>query len=181
MFASTQLKFRIFITVSLILVFSGAKAIAADYAHEITAKKMTFAWTINGANVDIKISAKTTGWVAVGFNPTKKMKDANIIIGYVKDGKVVISDEFGSKMTGHSGDGTGGGQDNISNRAGTEESGVTTLSFTIPLNSGDPKDGVIVANGDTKILLAYGNRDSFRPRHTFRTSRVINLSTGAVR
>lgn len=177
----TQFKFRLFILSSLILLVSGQNTIAADYAHEITAKQMTFAWTVNGENLDIKISAKTSGWVAVGFNPTKKMKDANIIIGYVKDGKVVISDEFGTKMTGHAGDDKSGGQDNLSNRAGTEEGGVTTLSFTIPLNSGDPKDGVIVANGDTKVLLAYGGRDSFRPRHSFRTSKVINLSTGAVR
>lgn len=178
----SPLKFRLLLFSLLILALGTANSLAADYAHEVTVKKMTFSWTINGDKLDIKISAKTTGWVAVGFNPTKKMKDANIIIGYVKEGKVVISDEFGTRYTGHAEDDQSGGRDNISNKAGGEEGGVTTLSFTIPLNSGDPKDGVIVANGNTKILLAYGgSRDGLRSRHTFRTSKIINLSTGAVR
>jgi hypothetical protein len=60
---------------------------AADYDHELTAKDMTFAWKIDGDNLAIKISAKTEGWVGIGFNPSKQMKDANFVLGYVKKAK----------------------------------------------------------------------------------------------
>ncbi len=154
---------------------------AAEYSHELTVKKMTFAWGLNGANIDIKISAKTTGWVAVGFNPSDKMKDANIIIGYVKKGKVVIIDDFGTKKYAHKRDEKSGGQDNILQRSGSETGGITTLEFSIPLNSGDSKDRVIIPDGDTTVLLAYGaGRDSFRAKHKFRAVRTVNLVSGAI-
>lgn len=154
---------------------------AAEYNHELTVKKMTFAWSLNGENIDIKISAKTTGWVAVGFNPSDKMKDANIIIGYVKKGKVVIIDDFGTKKYAHKRDKKLGGQDNILQRSGSESGGITTLEFSIPLNSEDSKDRVIIPDGDTTVLLAYGaGRDSFRAKHKFRAVRTVNLTSGAI-
>ena len=56
---------------------------------------MRFEWKIDGANLHVRLSAKTTGWVAVGFDSTSAMKDANLIIGYVKDGRAVLRDDFG--------------------------------------------------------------------------------------
>jgi DOMON domain len=166
---------------SLVTLSSTGTVMAAEYAHEITEKKITFAWTVNGENIDIKISAKTTGWVAVGFNPSEKMQDANIIIGYVKKNKVVISDDFGSEANIHKKDTKAGGKNNISNKSGSETGGITTLEFTIPLNSGDPKDRVIIPDGNTTVLLAYGaGRDSFLTKHAIRVSKTVNLSTGAI-
>lgn len=171
---------RLILFLSLCALFSSGSVMAAEYAHEITAEEMTFAWTVNGANLDIKLSAKTAGWVAVGFNPSKKMKDANIIIGYVKNYTVVISDEFGSRKTAHREDTHDGGEENVFNKSGSEKKGITTLEFSIPLNSGDIKDTAILLNGETTVILAYGpDVDSFRTRHIFRTSKTVNLSTGA--
>ena len=62
---------------------------SASYDHEMEAKGVTFAWKIDGDTLHAKVSAKTKGWVAVGFNPTKKMQDANYIIGFVKGGDVL--------------------------------------------------------------------------------------------
>jgi hypothetical protein len=167
---------------SLAILCTSGVAMAADYAHELTVKKMTFSWTVNGDMLDIKLSAKTTGWVAVGFNPNKKMQGANIIIGYVKNGKVVINDEFGSGKTSHTGDTKQGGQDNILNKKGSESGGVTTLEFSIPMKSGDSTDTVIDPTANTKVILAYGgSRDSLRTRHTFRTGKTVILATGAIK
>ena len=153
---------------------------STEYQHSITEKKITFDWSVAGDQLAVKLSAPTTSWVAVGFNPSKKMKDANIIIGYVKKGKVKISDEFGTAATQHKGDKKVGGVDHVTVVGGTEEGGITTIEFTIPLNSGDEKDGVIDPAADTTIILAQGEgRDSFKVKHKVHATVVVNLSTGA--
>ena len=154
--------------------------LAGTYDHEVTAKDMTFAWKVDGDTLHAKMSAKTKGWVGVGFNPSSKMKDANFILGYVKDGKAEVVDHFGTKATGHGEDSKNGGSDDVTLVAGTEDNGLTTIEFTMPVNSGDKMDGTLNADGDTMLLLAYGpDRDSLKPRHKFKTTMTVNLSTGA--
>lgn len=163
---------------AVFIVFSTAGA--ADYQHSLQVQKMTFDWSVNGDQLAVRLAAPTTGWVAVGFNPTKKMKDADIIIGYVKKGKVKILDEFGTAATQHKSDSKTGGTNNVTVVGGTEEGKTTTIEFSIPLNSGDAKDTVIDPNADTTIILGYGpERDSFKVKHKFRTTITVNLASGA--
>lgn len=164
------------------LVSTASVAQSAEYQHSLTAEKMTFDWSVEGEQLAVKLSAPTTGWVAVGFNPSNKMKDSNIVIGYVKKGKVKIVDHFGTAATQHKGDKKIGGAENVTVVGGSEEGDTTTIEFSIPLNSGDEKDGVIDPNADTTVILAYGpERDSFRMKHKFNATIVVNLSSGATK
>lgn len=166
-------------TLLFVSLFSISASFASTYQHTLEVEKMSFSWSVNGDQLAVKLSGPTTGWVAVGFNPSRMMKDANIIIGYVKKGKVKIKDEFGTSGTQHKSDTKVGGQDNVTVVGGSEEGGVTTIEFSIPLNSGDKKDGVIDPNADTVVIIAYGTeRDSFKTKHTFRDTLKVNLTTG---
>ncbi len=170
-----------------ILAATGALALAcsslgsaADYAHEVQAQKISFAWTVNGDRLDVKLNAPTTGWVGIGFNPTEGMQGGNYILGYVKDGKVTLSDDFGDSSNNHKADDKLGGTEDATLVGGVEEKGSTTIEFSIPLDSADANDGKIDVNTDTVVLLAYGpDRDSFRVRHKYRTELKVNLSTGS--
>jgi len=164
------------------LFFMVTVAQSTEYQHSLTAEKMTFDWSVVGDQLAVKLNAPTTGWVAVGFNPSKKMKDANIVIGYVKKGKVKIVDHFGTAATQHKGDKKVGGAGNVTVVGGSEEGDSTTIEFSIPLNSGDKKDGVIDPTADTTVILAFGtDRDSFRMKHKYNATVVVNLSTGATK
>ena len=66
---------------------------AMEYQHKLEVKIMQFSWTIEGDLIHVLLQAKTTGWVAIGFDPENAMQGANIIIGAVKDGKVDIIKE----------------------------------------------------------------------------------------
>ena len=152
----------------------------AEYDHEVKAKKMSFGWKVVGDTLAVKMSAETEGWVGIGFNPSKKMKDADFVLGYVKKGKAKIIDEFGNGPTKHSSDKKLGGTIDATLVGGTEEGGITTIEFTMPLKSADKYDSAIDINGDTLVLLAYGpGRDSFKTKHKYRTVLKVNLSTGA--
>lgn len=153
---------------------------AGDYAHEVQAKKMSFAWTVSGDKLQVKLSAPTKGWVAIGFNPTEAMKGANIVIGYVKNGKAVLSDHFGEGINEHKADTKLGGTEDATLIGGSEEGDTTTVEFTMPLGSADANDNKIDVNADTLVLLAYGlDRDSIKVKHKVRTALNVNLSTGS--
>jgi len=152
---------------------------AMEFTHKVDVDNMTFQWKMDGDSLHVGLKAKTASWVGIGFNPTDGMKGANFILGYVKNGKVKITDHYGTTARQHSKDSKSGGQNNISNAAGNEAGGFTEISFTIPLNSGDAKDGVIMPDKENVVLLAYGpGRDSFKTRHAFKTALKIDLATG---
>lgn len=169
----------VLVSALLLLCFMGTNLWAVDYDHTLDAKKMSFSWKVDGEKLHVKISAETEGWVGIGFNPSSAMKDANFVLGYVKDGEVKLSDEFGTSNTGHDTDTKLGGTEDVEVLGGTEDKGMTTIEFAIPLKSADTKDGAIEVDGDTLVLLAYGSgRKSLKSKHKYRAAFNVNLSTG---
>lgn len=175
------MKKRILLVTVLLMVMGGmiSGAVAADYQHKIEAGDMTFAWSLEADKINVQMTAKTEGWVGIGFDPENAMEGANIIIGAVKGDKFKVEDHYGDRKRGHSSDESLGGKNDVLNPGGSEENGVTTITFSFPLKSEDKYDKPIVTDGPMKIMLAYGaGRDSFKTRHPFRTVYDINLSTG---
>lgn len=141
--------------------------------------KMTFWWRVDGPLLHVKLRAPATGWLAVGFNPSRGMQGANFIIGYVKSGRLVMADEFGTGPVRHESDEKLSGQRNIRNAFGVEKDGATEIAFSIPLSSGDTADGALDPNGDTTVLLAYSSGiDDFRSKHNYRAAFRVKLATG---
>lgn len=136
----------------------------------------SLSWTIEGRELVMTVSAGTTGWVAVGFNPTRMMRDANIIIGAVlPDGTVVVEDHFGTGLTSHRKDTEIGGTSDVRVISGEEKDGTTTITFAIPLNSGDSRDVPLAAGEKVTVILASAQRDGFTVKHNKRTKAEIGL------
>ncbi len=166
-------------TMLSICFFLPGVVLASEYLHKLQAKNMDVYWEIDGDQIHVKLSAKTTGWVAIGFDPEKAMQGANIIIGAVKNGKVKIEDHYGDRKRGHSTDKKLGGDNHILNPQGMEEDGITTITFSFPLDSGDKWDKPIDPAKPSRIMIAYGSgRDSFKSGHSYRAVYDINYTTG---
>jgi len=153
-------------------------AAAAEYKHKVVRAGVTFEWGIDGPSLNGRMSAKTTGWVGVGFNATKGMQDAGFVIGAVKDGQPKAAIHIGSSPMAH---GKATAEADVANVGGSEADGVTTITFTIPLVSKNPQFKPIAPEKDTKVLLAYGSDDSVKARHAERAEFLLNLSTGEVK
>ena len=152
---------------------------SAGFDHKIEIEKMSVEWRLEDNLIHVRLTGETTGWVGIGFNPSVEMKDANFIIGYVKKGKVKVTDHFGTSKRQHQKDAKVGGEKNITNITGSETNKVTEIGFSIPLNSGDSKDQIINPDTETTVLLAYGSgRDSFRSKHQFKAVLNVTLKTG---
>jgi hypothetical protein len=143
----------------------------------VQARGIAFQWMVEDGLLKVILRAPTTGWIAVGFDPTRRMRDANIIIGYVEEGKAFFRDDFGVAQTAHQPDEAGGGRDDIQDGAGEEADGFTQLSFAIPLDSGDSFDRPLEPGREYTVILAHGrnNSDAFSIIHAVRTSVKITL------
>lgn len=128
-----------------------------------TVEGITFSWKTNDAedSLLVKLSATTVGMLMVGFDidPLSGLQGANIITGYVVGDTVYIRDNIGTGEEAYLPDTVYGGTDDVADKAGTENGG-TEISFTIPLNSGDPNDVVLEVGESYLIFLAWGNNDT---------------------
>ena len=177
-------KLSIFLTLLIIsaslLFASGGKEAHVEATESVDAvtsasfDNISLSWEVSesGDELIFILSAKTTGWVAVGFDPSQIMKDAQFVIGYVNSGDVEIRDDFGNGLFSHAPDTALGGTNDIRLISGREEDEWTQIVFALPINSGDDKDVPLTLGEKHKILLAFGpdNKDDFRAKHSFRTS-----------
>ncbi|UCC92790.1 MAG: hypothetical protein JSW25_09025, partial [Thermoplasmata archaeon] len=127
-------------------------------------------WTITDTELWMGIYAQTTGWVAIGFDPTDRMKDADMVFGWVDGtGTLSIFDAYATGVNGpHPVDTDQGGTDDITEAAGTESSGWTTLEFRRDLSTGDTWDNDIPTSGAIPLIWAVGNTDDFNSYHARR-------------
>jgi hypothetical protein len=167
---------RTFPSFLLLLVFLSAATYSAagDSASakeppekftKVTAGKFTFSYAVVGKNLSAVVSYPAIGYIAVGFNPKTAMKGANFIIGTIIDGKAVVSDEFGDGMFSHTPDTALGGVNNIIAGDCKQENKVTTMSFTIPLDSKDAADVLLEPGKKIKVVFAVGSSNDTRKKH----------------
>jgi len=128
----------------------------------------TIHWRSDEQYIYIGIKAKTSGWVAIGFEPSSRMKDADMVFGFVQGGKTIISDQFSTGTYGpHAPDTELGGTDDILEFGGKEEGGFTIIEFKRALDTSD-QYAKALAEGATKIIWAYGSDDEITTKHAVR-------------
>jgi hypothetical protein len=146
---------------------------------EITASGIKLQWLVNGTNLEVILSAPTTGRVAVGFRASDAagtlMQNANLVLGMVVGGVAQARDDYGVTSITHDADVNLGGTDNITNLSGTEANEITEIRFTIPLDSGDAYDVVLVPGSSYRVLLSYASVDDFTTHHSVRAKATITL------
>jgi hypothetical protein len=134
-------------------------------------------WTIDDQYIYMAMRAETNGWVAIGFNPEVRMKNADMVLGFVKDGETTIFDMFSTGDFGpHPPDSDLGGAFDILEFSGKEEGGFTTIEFKKALRTDDPFDSELTS-GVNKIIWAYGSTDSSELRHARRGEDELEFTT----
>lgn len=158
-----------------ILVFSSVLYANPYQTTTVVEVTLQYRTSLDSSNLECILSAPAAGWVAVGFNPSDGMMDGNFVFGFVLNNVLNIRDDWGTGLHSHASDTSLGGVDNIMNTSGTEIAGVTEISFTIPLNSGDTFDQALAIGQTYPILLAYGATDDFTSNHTDRGASTISV------
>jgi hypothetical protein len=145
-----------------------------EYVGEANYGDYDLFWFSDEQYIYIGMRAKTIGWVAVGIQPgTGRMRDADLILGSVKDEETEIYDMFGTGPVVHGVDTELGGTHDILDFGGREGNGYTTIEFRRLLHTGDEYD-IHLPKGTNTIIWAYGARDE-RTKHSHRGYGEIQL------
>ena len=135
-------------------------------------------WNSDTQHVYIGMKARTSGWVAMAIQPGSRMKDADMVFGYVEDGQVTVLDLYSTGDFGpHPPDIEQNGTDDIIEYGGTEADGYTTIEFKRALATGDRYDHDL-SGGNNQIIWAFGSLDNFSMRHSQRGYGEIVLPPG---
>ena len=166
----------IVITMTVFLMVLGTSVIAQEGWKETGVEDMDVAWRFAGQSVEFRVSAPTEGWVAIGFEPSRAMADADIKIGYVgRNGEVVVEDHFGNGPFTHRADDRLGGSSDVVVLGGSESSGRTEIHFSMPVDSGDRYDKVYRSGDTYTVILAWGTSDNIGRKHQKRYSTELTL------
>ena len=140
-----------------------------EYANSLDKGTYRLYWVSTEATIRVAIEADTSGWVAVGFQPGKRMKDADIVLGMVSDGETIVIDSHSTGDFGpHGADSDLGGTDDLLGYGARESDGVTVVEFERALNTGDAYDVALQSGVATGIIWAYGTADNEGVKHSTR-------------
>ena len=132
-------------------------------------------WLSDGQYIYIGMKARTTGWVAVAIQPGSRMKNADIMLGFVQGDKTTVYDQFSNVDYGlHPHDTELGGTYDILEFAGKEEGGYTTIELKRKLDTGDKYDNILI-KGKNQVLWSYGLNDSTTSKHINRGYGEIDI------
>ncbi|MBN1390759.1 MAG: hypothetical protein JXA22_08980 [Candidatus Thermoplasmatota archaeon] len=134
-------------------------------------------WKIFNNSIDLGLRAQTTGWLSIGFEPSRYMKDADMLFGWV-DGSGIphVLDTFSTGDYGpHPPDTQLGGTSDVSSYNGTESGGWTTIELKRALSTGDTYDKDIPTEGSINIIWGTGSTDNYEDTHTDRGSGTLLL------
>ena len=155
----------------------GGPVEADDGFMELVTDEFELRWRIDGDEIEFHVGGATGGYVAIGFNPSQAMADADYIIGYVSGSDVMVRDDFGVGMFAHNADTNIGGNDDLTLIDGEESDGFTRIRVRRPLAAGDEYDQELAAGEDLDVIWALGpdDADNFSSHHKARGSFTIQL------
>ncbi|AHF79811.1 DOMON domain-containing protein [Thermococcus paralvinellae] len=139
-----------------------------EYPHKqsLAGGKFIVYWRNDGEYLYMALKGQTTGWVAIGFEPSNAMKDADIIFGWVKNGQVIVIDAYSTGTYGpHPPDEELGGTNDILEYAGKEEDEYTVIEFKRRLDTGDHYDKSLIPSQKVKFIFALADSDEFTQKH----------------
>ena len=130
---------------------------------------------LDGDQACLGLKAPAKGWIALGFGSEGKMKNADILIFTLRNGKVEGEDSFSSSPSGpHPTDLSQGGTNDILELTGSEKDGVMTVEFKRKLRTGDPYDKDLQP-GNNAIIWALGSNFKIASRHLQQGSGTLTL------
>lgn len=138
--------------------------------------KFNLYWTVEKDLVKFAVEVETTGWIGLGISTgTGKMAKADVVMGWVKDGKGFIQDRYAEGYYLPTLD----SQQDVKLTAFKEEAGKTTLEFNRKTNTCDKKDHPI-EEGTVRFIWAYHDQDpdtetSGFAKHSTKGSRSVML------
>lgn len=123
-------------------------------------------WRNDGDTLYMGLAGRAEGFVAIGFEPTQAMKDADMVMGWVSRGEATVLDLYSTGVYGpHPPDEELGGADDILEAGGREADGWTVIEFKRKMDTGDRFDRTLNPGQTVDIIWSMSSTDSLDIRH----------------
>jgi len=133
-------------------------------------------WRNDDKDIYMALEGRTDGYVAIGFEPTQEMKDADMVMGWVSGDNVTVLDLFSTGNYGpHPPDEELGGRNDILEFGGSESNNVTLIEFKRMMDTGDQFDKSFKPGQTVNIIWSMSSSDSLAVRHRERGEAMISL------
>jgi hypothetical protein len=131
-----------------------------------TGGRMEISWKNDQEFLYMALNGSTSGWLAVGFEPTEWMKDADIILGYVEGEKATVLDEYSTGNYGpHIEDTMLGGTNDILQNGGRRDGANTVIEFKRKLDTGDRFDRSMHSGETVSLIWAMADSSDQGVKH----------------
>lgn len=140
-----------------------------------TLNGMTVNWQHCSDSIQIEMSAPTGGWLCIGFNEKDEITHANLFMGCVRDNKVELVEHYVISPGNYKPIRDLGILDRVRIIEGAEKDGVTTIRFTIHLNTNNSHQKDLSIGTALSLIMAYSMEDDFQHHSIMRTSTQIQL------
>lgn len=136
---------------------------------------MTFEWSFNEEQLEIKMTSPGPGWIAFGFNDQDQIKHSHLVMGSANGASQKVEDHYVVDFGDHRDVASLGGQSHII-CSNVSDADARTV-FTLKLDS-KPKDGyhkALEPGSEWYLTLAYSLSDDFDHHSIKRTSVKVKL------
>jgi hypothetical protein len=145
-----------------------------DYLSSVPGKNFTIYWRNDAQYLYMALRGQTDGWVAVGFEPSDWMRDADMIVGYATSNNTTVEDQYCTGNYGpHFRDEDLGGTNDILEHGGKDESGFTVVEFKRKMNTTDKFDKAFVPGQNVSIIWAMADSKSLAVQHNIAAGKGV--------
>lgn len=140
--------------------------------HLISNIEMELFWEFSKEEQELYIILESpgSGWLAIGFDPTNMMADADIIIAGFENETFTLEEHYGTAITSHDKI----EQTYIKNSTVERSDDLSRMELVIPLGN-DSRYDLRKGEVHTIILSFHNSSDNFFQRHSQRTKIEVEL------
>jgi hypothetical protein len=149
-----------------------------EYAKNLTLAngRYTVHWKNDAEDLYMALEGRTNGFVAIGFEPTQAMMDADMVMGWVSGGQATVLDLYSTGVYGpHPADESLGGRDDIFESGGTESGDWTVIEFRRKMDTGDQFDKSFQPGRTIDMIWSMSSSDTLSVRHDVRGTATLAL------
>lgn len=142
---------------------------------KISVNGMQVSWEFQQDRICFIMSAPTDGWVTIGFNETKNMTGAYLLMGRVKNAKSEVVEHFTISPGYYVTVDSLGGAAQIADVSGTQKGKNTLLRFSLPVEAKSKYQKNLSEGEKYIMILAYSRDDDYQHHSIMRTSIRVEL------
>ncbi len=136
---------------------------------------MTVSWKHEGNRVFFEMTAPTTGWVAIGFNPDEGITATYLLMGRVVNGEAELVEHYTLAPGNYKDIESLGDKVAVANVSGEESGNTSTIRFSLPVKTDGKYQKSLTTELKYTMLMAFSRDDDFQHHSMMRTSTSIKL------